>query len=126
MVSMRAVSRGFTLIELMVVLAVIALLLTLVAPRYLSQEDKAKETALTYNLHMLRKTIDDFHADKGSYPDTLQRLVEERYLRSIPVDPITGRADTWRLVPPQEGSGVYDIHSGATDVASDGSRYADW
>ncbi|MCY1305282.1 hypothetical protein D9M70_550780 [compost metagenome] len=103
------------------------MLLTLVAPRYLHQEAKARDAALLYNLNMLRKTIDDFHADKGYYPENLQALVEMRYLRAIPVDPITGRADTWVPSPPQNhGNGVHDVHSGARERAIDGTRYADW
>jgi general secretion pathway protein G len=120
-------SKGFTMIELMVALAVIALLLTLVAPRYFNQEAKARESALLYNLQMLRKTIDDFHADKGHYPATLQALVDARYLRAIPPDPINGRIDAWQLIPAQDASsGIYDIKSGADGQALDGTRYAEW
>lgn len=115
------------MIELMVVMAVIALLLTLVAPRYFNQEAKARESALLYNLQMLRKTIDDFHADKGHYPETLQALVDARYLRAIPQDPINGRADAWRLIPAQgESIGIYDIKSGAEGQALNGTRYSEW
>ncbi|MCY1548747.1 type II secretion system protein G [compost metagenome] len=115
------------MIELMVALAIIAMLLTLVAPRYLHQEAKAREAALLYNLHMLRKTIDDFHADKGHYPENLQALVDLHYLRAIPVDPITGRADTWLPSPPQDhGNGVHDVRSGTRERAIDGTHYADW
>ena len=119
--------QGFTMIELMVVMAVVALLLTLVAPRYFNQEAKAREGALLYNLQMLRKTIDDFHADTGHYPDTLQALVDARYLRAIPQDPINGRVDTWRLIPAQgELRGIYDIKSGAEGQALNGTRYSEW
>lgn len=120
-------NNGFTMIELMVALTIIALLLTLVAPRYLNQEAKARDTALHYNLQMLRKTIDDFKADKGRYPESLQALVENGYLRAVPEDPVTGRADSWITVAPQNlGSGVYDVRSGAQGLARDDSRYADW
>lgn len=122
-----AKNKGFTMIELMVVLAVIALLLTLVAPRYLGQEARARENALLYNLQMLRKTIDDFYADKGQYPQSLQTLVEARYLRAIPPDPIIGRSDAWRIIPAQDNAGgIYDIKSSAEGYALDGTRYADW
>lgn len=118
---------GFTMIELMVAMAVIALLLTLVAPRFFNQEAKARETALLYNLQMLRKTIDDFHADKGHYPETLQALVDARYLRAIPPDPIDGRADAWQIIPAQgDAAGIYDIKSGAEGRAQDGTQYAEW
>lgn len=119
-------NKGFTMIELMVVLAVIGLLLTLVAPRYLGQEARARENALLYNLQMLRKTIDDFHADKGQYPQSLQALVEAHYLRAIPPDPVTGRSD-WRTIPARDNAdGIYDIKSSAEGQAWDGTRYADW
>ncbi|GAA6133197.1 prepilin-type N-terminal cleavage/methylation domain-containing protein [Halopseudomonas sabulinigri] len=123
----RLSTRGFTMIELMVVLAVVALLLTLVAPRYFHQEELAKEQALQYNLQMLRKTLDDYKADKGKYPRSLQELVTTRYIRVIPPDPLTGSADSWLLIPEEHGKqGIYDIKSAARGVASDGSRYADW
>lgn len=115
------------MIELMLVLAVIAMLLTLVAPRYFHQERLAREDALQYNLLLLRKTLDDYRADKGEYPQSLQALVAERYLRAIPDDPVTERSDTWRtLAESGRNGGVYDVKSGASGAASDGSRYADW
>lgn len=115
------------MIELMLVLAVIAMLLTLVAPRYFHQEALAREKALHYNILVLRKTLDDYKADKGSYPPSLQALVGERYLRAIPEDPVTGRNDGWITIPPPgSNGGVYDVKSSAPGIASDGSRYADW
>lgn len=115
------------MIELMVALAVIALLLTLVAPRYLNQEARAKEEALRYNLHMLRKTLDDFHADKGRYPEKLEELISNRYLRAIPPDPMTGSDASWQLVMVDGRKGeIYDIKSAAQGTAQDGTRYVDW
>jgi general secretion pathway protein G len=127
MVTMKAIAKGFTMIELMVALAIIAMLLTLVAPRYLNQEARARDTALFYNLQMLRKTLDDYRSDKGQYPKDLQTLVDARYLRAIPIDPITGSSNTWRTVTStSKENGIYDIKSGAQGLAADGSNYADW
>lgn len=123
----RRRQHGFTMIELMVALAVIALLLTLVAPRFLNQETRAREEALRYNLHMLRKTLDDFHADKGHYPDKLDDLISNKYLRAIPPDPITGSNANWQLVAAEgNNAGIYDIKSTADGLAQDGTRYVDW
>lgn len=125
---MRRRIAGFSLIELMVVLAIVALLLTLVAPRYLDKADRARESALQYNLAMMRRAIDEYRADKGRYPTGLDTLVSERYLRAIPPDPITERIDTWQPVPVpgDERGGIIDVKSGAPGVAENGSRYADW
>jgi general secretion pathway protein G len=123
---MRA--RGFTLIELLVVLAIVATLLLLVTPRFLHKADAAKEAVLRDNLRTVRDTIDKFHGDAGRFPESLEELVERKYLRALPIDPVTGSAATWQPVPVPEGYGgtLYDIRSGATGTASDGSRYADW
>ncbi len=121
--------RGFTLIELLVVLAIIATLATLVAPRYFGSLDKAKEATLKQNLDSLRIAIDRYHDDTGHYPDALPQLVEKRYLRRVPVDPITERDDSWQLLPPPgDGTetGIYDVKSGAPGVAKDGKAYAEW
>lgn len=120
--------RGFTLIELLVVMAIIATLLALVAPRYFHSVDKSREAVLREDLATLRDQIDKFYADTGRYPDTLQALVARKYLRSIPVDPITGSAESWVVVPPEnpDKGGVYDVRSGAPGNARDGSRYGEW
>lgn len=119
--------RGFTLIELLVVMAIVALLLTLAAPRYFQHVERSKEAVLRENLATVRDAIDQFHADVGSWPATLETLAERRYLRAVPVDPITERSDSWQFVPPPDGSaGIYDIRSGAEGTASDGQAYADW
>jgi len=119
--------RGFTLIELLVVLAIIATLLTLAAPRYFQPVERSKEAVLRENLATVRDAIDQFHADAGIWPPTLESLAEKRYVRAVPTDPITERADTWQLVAPPAGeAGVYDIRSGAEGSGLDGRPYADW
>lgn len=120
--------KGFTLVELLVVLAILALLLTLAVPRYFTSIERAKEAALQQDLNTLRESIDKFYADTGQYPESLEDLVERKYIRKLPVDPITGKNSTWVLLPPEPPlvGNVYDIHSGSTGIAKDGSRYADW
>lgn len=121
----NCVSRGFTLIELLVVMSIIALLLTIALPRYFGSLDKSKEVALKENLQVLRVTLDKFYADTGHYPDTLEELVEKKYLRSIPVDPITELSSSWVLISEQDADkqGIADIKSGAPGVAIDGKPF---
>lgn len=120
--------NGFTLIELLVVMAIIATLLSIVAPRYFNSIEKAKEAVLKQDLTIMRDAIDKFYSDMGSYPITLEELVERRYLRSIPIDPMTESNTTWMVVPPvnDEEEGVYDIHSGYPGQALDGTYYEEW
>jgi general secretion pathway protein G len=120
--------RGFTLIELIVALAIIALLTSIVAPRYAKSIERAREAALRENLHQLRDAIDKFYADRDTYPANLEDLVRHRYLRAVPVDPLTGTATSWIVVPPASGlSGkVFDVRSGADGPASDGTDVARW
>jgi general secretion pathway protein G len=120
--------RGFTLIELLVVLAALGALLALVVPRYVDHVQRAHETVLKHNLKHLRAAIDQFHADRDRYPNQLEDLVSQRYLKEIPLDPITDRKDSWIVVAPQDGSAgnVRDVRSGASEVARDGSAYAAW
>jgi general secretion pathway protein G len=121
-------SAGFTLIELLVVMVIIATLLSIVAPRYYGTVDRAKEMALRTNLRILRDAIDKRMGDAGHYPDSLDQLVTERYLREVPVDPVTEKNDSWVIAPYPDKSkpGVYDVHSGATGNAADGTAYASW
>lgn len=131
------VGRGFTLIELIVVMALVALLLSIAAPRYVRSLDVARERALKTSLTTMRDAIDQFAADKGRWPESLQDLAVERYLREVPEDPLTGRRDTWvalaaqRAAPGAAGGtgpagGIDDVRSGAGGRASDGRLYADW
>jgi len=125
----RSARAGFTLIELMVVLTVLALLLTLAVPRYFNHLERAKEATLKQDLSVMRDAIDKFHGDKGRYPDQLDELVSARYIRNIPVDPMTESGTTWRVIPPTdtEAKGaVYDIKSGADGKSADGSPYGEW
>ena len=119
---------GFTLIELMVVLAIIATLLTIAVPRYFSSLEKSREAVLQQNLALLRETLDKYYGDMGKYPDALDQLVSSKYLRSVPVDPMTDSSATWVSVPPDqpEMGGVYDVKSGAQGVARDGTEYRNW
>jgi general secretion pathway protein G len=116
---------GFTLIELMIVMTIVALLLALVTPRYMHSLYRSKETVLHANLDQTRDAIDKFYGDTGQYPDTLGTLVERHYLRKAPYDPLTDSTETWVLVPSDSG-GVSDLHSGAEGNASDGTPYAQW
>lgn len=117
--------RGFTLIEMLIVMSIVALLLTIALPRYFGSLDRSRDIALQENLKVLRVTLDRFHADKGRYPDTLEELVEQRYLRSVPLDPVTETSRSWILLPPKENDskGIADIRSGAQGVARDGRAY---
>ncbi|MDB5774357.1 MAG: type secretion system protein [Herbaspirillum sp.] len=118
---------GFTLIELLVVLGIIALLLTLSVPRYFSSVERSKEAVLVANLRLTRETIVKYYGDTGRYPDSLNQLVEKQYLRSLPLDPVTGSAATWIIVAPTPGiqGEVYDIKSGAPGLDRDGHAFAD-
>jgi len=119
---------GFTLIELLVVLAIIATLLMLAVPRYFASQDRAKEAVLKENLFQMRDAIGKYYGDKGKYPESLETLASEKYLRAVPLDPITESNATWVPVPPEDlqQSGVADVRSGAPGQALDGTNYADW
>jgi general secretion pathway protein G len=106
---------GFTLVELMVVLTVIALLLAVVVPDYIGRMKRAEEAVLQENLALMRDALDKHYADTGKYPHALEELVSKRYLRSIPKDPFTQASATWVPVPPADPKkgGVFDIHSAA-------------
>lgn len=121
-------NTGFTLIELLVVLAIVATLLTLVAPRYFNQLEISKEVVLKDNLHSTREVIDKFYGDLGRYPDSLDELVEKKYLRSLPFDPITDSATTWQIinVPAGYKGNVFDLKSGAIGTSRQGQTYAQW
>ena len=124
----RHAHNGFTLIELLVVMAIIAMLLTIAVPRYFHSVEKSREAVLHQNLALTREALDKFYSDNNRYPDSLDDLVGRKYLRSLPVDPFTGNATSWLVVPPEtaDKGGVFDIHSGAPGNARDGSAYGSW
>ncbi|WP_332854311.1 type II secretion system protein [Duganella sp. S19_KUP01_CR8] len=126
MVTMK--TKGFTLIELLVVLGIVALMLTLAVPRYFPSIDKSKEVVLADNLRNVRQVLDQYYGDTGRYPDSLEQLVEKKYLRAMPVDPITDSDTTWVIVPPEDSGkgGVYNIKSGAPGNDRSGKPYSDW
>ena len=124
---------GFTLIELLVVIALISILASMAVVQYRNSVVRTQEATLKTNLFRMRDAIDQYFADKAKYPSTLDTLVSEGYLRRIPEDPITRSSDTWQTVPaepdpgnPTSEPGIYDVKSGATGTALDGSSYAEW
>ena len=142
MIAMGAMKRskaGFTLIELLVVLAIVALLLSIVAPRTIDHIERARETTLKASLKEMRSALDQFEADLGHPPASLEELVQRRYLRELPVDPVTERRDSWLALSPAEAApadaqpahplgadGVVDVRSGAEGSGRDGTPYRSW
>ena len=128
----KAHERGFTLIELLIVVALIGILSTLVIPTLKNTPRKAKEAVLKEDLYTLRDVLDQYFSDKGKYPQDLQTLVDDGYLRAIPLDPFTNSTDTWQTESASteedtEGTGgIYDVHSGSSESALDGTKYSDW
>jgi general secretion pathway protein G len=120
--------HGFTLLELIVVMAIIATLLTLAMPKYMHSLERSRESVLRQDLSVMRDAIDKFLSDRGRYPETLDELAARRYLRNVPPDPITESAATWVVVPPPEADngGVYDVRSGAVGNGLNGEAYASW
>ena len=119
---------GFTLIELIVVMTIIAMLVTLAIPKYFGSVQKSKDAVLRENLVLMRGALDKYYGDNGKYPEKLDDLVSRKYLRSIPRDPMTESALTWVTVPPEnpDMGSIYDVHSGADGNAADGSPYKEW
>ena len=129
----RQSDRGWTLIELLVVLSLIMILVSLAMNNYRMSIRTAEEATLKSNLYRMRDAIDQYYADKGQYPASIQALVTDGYLRAIPMDTITKSTDTWTTVPaepdpskPTADPGIYDVKSGSEAVAMNGTRYADW
>jgi general secretion pathway protein G len=127
--------RGFTLIEMIIVFTMIGILVGLALPQYQNALRKARESVLKETLFQLRKLIDQYNTDKGKYPASIQALVDENYLRKVPVDPVTGKADTWVEVREQPNPdeldlikefGVSDVHSGSELNGLDGTPYNTW
>jgi len=141
MVRQRSARRGFTLLELIIVVAVIGILAAIAMPAMRDVPRRAAESVLKTDLLAFREVIDQYYADKGSYPPSLEALVEENYLRRIPVDPITRSADTWVPVflepdPEREPAetdlgedgvpGIQDVRSGSDAISLDGTPYNTW
>src|SRR3989304_8472486 len=118
--------NGFTLIELMIVLTLIAILLSIAVPAYQNSLIKAREAALMEDLHMMRDAIDKYYSDTGKYPDSIFDLADKKYIRFVPVDPFTNSAEAWEEIPPDEGSGVYDVRSGSDIAGRNGIPYNEW
>ncbi len=127
--------RGFTLIELLVVMTILGILVAIAVPQVVRAPIRAKEAALREDLFTLRSMIDQYYADKGHYPESLQVLLTEKYVRKIPVDPFTKSADTWQVVMEEPDStetsseqppGVVDVHSGWNGTGLDGTAINTW
>lgn len=124
--------KGYTLLELMIVVAIVGILVSLAIPSFQQSAMKAKEAALKQNLFTMRSILDQHFADRGDYPESLEALVEAKYLRAIPTDPFTKSATTWNEIfeEQEEGddssAGVYDVKSGSDGSALDGTPYKDW
>ena len=120
--------RAFTLNELLVVMAIIALLLSIAVPKYFGSVDRSKDTILRQDLSVMREAIDKYYGDKNVYPSSLDDLVTYKYIRKIPKDPITDSDATWVIVAPKSGVAgtVYDIKSGAAGIGADGTPYESW
>ena len=129
----RRTERGFTLIELLIAIAIIGILAAIAVASLRQTPQRAKEAVLKQDLFVLRDLIDQYFADKGRYPDSLRSLVDDGYIRKLPVDPITESDDTWETIfaeasddDPDAQGGVFDVRSGARGSALDGSSYNDW
>lgn len=125
--------RGFTLIEMMIVMAIIVILISVAVPYYQKAIIRAKETVLHNNLFAIRSAIDEYSFDKQKAPHNLQDLVSDGYLRDVPKDPVTQRSDTWKLIIEDAGQavsssepGLFDIRSGSDQKSLDGTAYSEW
>ena len=126
--------KGFTLIELLIVIAIIGIIAGIAVAQLRTRPQAAKEAVLKENLYAMRDVIDQYFADKGKYPESLDALVTDGYMRRIPTDPITGSSESWEIVhaedagedDPEASAGVYDVKSGADGTALDGSHYNEW
>lgn len=120
-------SEGFTFIELVVVMAMVTLLISIALPSYFAGLERTKEAVLREDLFVMREAIDQYYIDKGSYPANLNMLVEQRYIRALPVDPITGSNETWiEIASTQYPLLINDVRSGSPEIGSDGKAYFDW
>ena len=132
----KTASQGFTLIEVIIVFTLIGILVGLALPQYQTAVRRARETSLKQNLNILRTLINQYYTDKMQFPATLRTLVDEGYLRVIPIDPITNSSETWIEIPEvlnpedmlsgMEIPGIADVQSGSDRIATDGTLYSSW
>ena len=125
--------RGFTMVELMIVMAIVTILIGIAVPYYQKSIIRSKEAVLRNNLFTLRAVIDEYTIDKAKAPKSLQDLVSEGYLRSVPVDPMTGSDSTWKIIMEdatssvnQSEPGIFDVRSGSDKSSLEGTVYAEW
>ena len=131
--AIRQLDRGFTMIELLVVVSLIVILATMGLTQYRASVIHAREATLKEDLFRMRDAIDQYYADKGKYPATLDALVSDGYVRKLPEDPFTHNSTSWQAVPaepdpnnPAAEAGVFDVKSGSDETALDGTRYSEW
>jgi general secretion pathway protein G len=129
----RSGEKGFTLIELLIVVTIIGIIAGIATAQFRETPKRAKEAALKHDLFVLRDVIDQYFADKGKYPESLEALVQDGYIRKLPVDPFTESDQTWEVEyaestdeDPDSTGGVIDVHSGSGGIATDGTRYSEW
>lgn len=120
--------RGFTLVEMLIVVSILGILISIAMPNLQRTVVRAKEASLKRTLFIFRDVVDQYYADHGKYPDTLDSLADEKYIREVPRDPFTKSSQTWVVLPPEGGEegGVYDVHSGSDRVGFDGVPYNEW
>ncbi len=132
-ISKIANRRGFTIFELLAVMMILGILASIAIPSYKRSQMKARESVLAEDLYQIRKAIDAYFADNAAYPDSLEQLVDSKYLRGVPIDPFTRQNDSWECVPPEPAAngqlaqgGCFDIHSGSDLIGGNGTPYRDW
>ena len=117
---------GYTLLELMIVVTIVAILATLAEPMWQESVTRAREASLKQTLFTVRDVLDQYRADHGKYPQAMEEVVSAGYLRQMPSDPFTRSATTWQEIPSEKEGGVFDVHSGSSLVGTDGTPYNEW